>query len=252
MMGEELNACQITEKGIKGDRAYAVIDLETGKVVNAKNPKRWPNIFRHHAHFTTEITELHDAPPIRIELPNGDIVESNDKNIGDTLTESFGRRVMLARPFDSSVRFIGDIPDDIKSLKEFDTFFTHTLPKQTFFDSGMVHVITTSTLEALHKLAPTSRIEARRFRPNLVIETPDVEGFVEDKWIGKTIAIGQEVQLKIVQQTKRCVMTTLEQGDLPKDPSVLRTLAQKNEGYFGVYAEIVTTGNVLIGDSVHI
>src|SRR5699024_3093141 len=97
-----------------------------------------------------------------------------------------------------------------------------------------------------------SRIEARRFRPNLVIETPDVEGFVEDEWIGKTIAIGQEVQLKIVQQTKRCVMTTLEQGDLPKDPNVLRTLAQKNEGYFGVYAEIVATGNVLIGDLVQI
>ena len=114
----------------------------------------------------------------------------------------------------------------------------------------MVHIITTSTIDTLRKLTPDSRIEPRRFRPNLIIDVPDAEGFIEEQWVDKTLAIGDNVRLKIIQPTKRCIMTTLPQGDLPNDPNVLRTLAQQNSGNFGVYAEIVKTGPVKIGDKV--
>ena len=114
----------------------------------------------------------------------------------------------------------------------------------------MVHIITTATIDALGELAPTSRIEARRFRPNLIIDVPDEKGFVEESWIGSTITIGNDVKLKIIKPTSRCVMTTLAQGDLPNDMNVLRTLAQKNKGNFGVYAEVITTGRIRIGDAI--
>jgi uncharacterized protein YcbX len=41
MMGEDLNAVEITERGLVGDRQFAVIDPSTGKVAGAKNPRKW-------------------------------------------------------------------------------------------------------------------------------------------------------------------------------------------------------------------
>ena len=38
MMGEELNSAIITERGLLGDRSYALLDMETEKIVSAKNP----------------------------------------------------------------------------------------------------------------------------------------------------------------------------------------------------------------------
>ncbi len=40
MMGEELNASLVTERGLLGDRAHALVDRETGKVVSAKEPRK--------------------------------------------------------------------------------------------------------------------------------------------------------------------------------------------------------------------
>jgi len=49
MLGEELNSSYVTERGLMGDRAYALIDKETGKVANAKNPRKWEKLFDFHS-----------------------------------------------------------------------------------------------------------------------------------------------------------------------------------------------------------
>lgn len=250
MMGEEMNACDVTEKGLLGDRAYGVIDEETGKLANAKNPRKWPEMFSYRASYT-ELPQLSGPmPPVRITLPNGQSVRSDESDLNSQLTESFQRPVTLASPSSSEVEFEGYIPEGIKELDNPGTVFSKASPEDTFFDIAMVHIITTSTIETLRKLTPDSRIEPRRFRPNLILDVPEAEGFIEEQWVGKIITIGDHVQLKILQPTKRCIMTTLAQGDLPNDPNVLRTLARQNNGNFGVYAEIVNTGAIKIGDAV--
>ncbi|WP_418937048.1 MOSC domain-containing protein [Metabacillus fastidiosus] len=93
-------------------------------------------------------------------------------------------------------------------------------------------------------------MEARRFRPNIIIDVPNGEGFVENDWVRKKLAIGDEVELKIMQNTKRCIMTTLAQGDLPKDTNVLKSIVKHNEGSFGVYASVVKKGEIKIGDQI--
>lgn len=45
MIGEELNAAELTERGLVGDRQFAVLDAATGKVAGAKNPRKWGNFF---------------------------------------------------------------------------------------------------------------------------------------------------------------------------------------------------------------
>jgi uncharacterized protein len=125
------------------------------------------------------------------------------------------------------------------------------LPEGTFFDLASVHILTTATIDRLRELYPQGRFEVRRFRPNIVVRPPASEvGFVENSWVGRMLALGDEVRLNITGPCPRCVMTTLPQGDLPADPGVLRTAARENEANVGVYAEVIQGGTVRRGDPV--
>jgi uncharacterized protein YcbX len=131
-----------------------------------------------------------------------------------------------------------------------DEVFDFNLPPGTFFDCAAVHLVTTATLDRLRALNPASRFEVPRFRPNLVIEAAEGSGgFVENGWVGRTLALG-DVRLRIDEPCPRCVMTTLSQGSLPKDPAVLRTAVQANAGNVGVYASVVGVGRIRRGDGV--
>src|SRR5206468_1675840 len=117
----------------------------------------------------------------------------------------------------------------------------------------VLHLLTTATLDRLHALYPQGRFEARRFRPNMVVATTLGEsGFIEDAWIGKTLAIGDAVRLNITAPCFRCVMTTLAQGDLAKDVGILRTAAHHHKAAVGVYASVLQGGEVRRGDSVRL
>ena len=91
------------------------------------------------------------------------------------------------------------------------------------------------------------------WRPTVGLQTSRAEGgagFIENDWVGRTVAIGDDVRLQITQPCTRCVMTTLSQGDLRKDPGILRTAAQHNDVNVGVYASVDRSGRVRRGDSV--
>jgi len=77
-------------------------------------------------------------------------------------------------------------------------------------------------------------------------------GFEENAWIGHTLSIGDEVRLKIIGPCGRCVMTTLAQGGLPKDPGILRAAVQHNQGHVGVYAAVARGGTIRHGDQVRL
>jgi len=121
----------------------------------------------------------------------------------------------------------------------------------TFFDLAIIHILTTSTIDALRAAYPHGRFEARRFRPNIIIDT-GTQGFAENAWIGHTIQIGDEVRLEVTGPCPRCVMTTLPQSDLPRDIGILKTAVQQNEAHVGVYANVVRNGTIKQGDKVTI
>jgi uncharacterized protein YcbX len=127
----------------------------------------------------------------------------------------------------------------------------------TFFDYGAVHLVTTGTTRRLTELAPATRFDPQRFRPNIVVDTPE-NGFVETDWVGRTLTIG-EAQLAVSMTVPRCVMTTLAQEDLPADRDVLRTITKHNAidgglgGVYpcvGIYADVIRAGAIGVGDSV--
>jgi uncharacterized protein YcbX len=132
-----------------------------------------------------------------------------------------------------------------------DTVTDFEMPAGTFFDIAVVHLLTTATIDHLRALYPRGRFEVRRFRPNIVVSAGGEEaGFAENDWIGRTVAIGGDVRLAVTEPCPRCVMITLGQGDLPKDPGILRTAAQHNAVNVGVYASVVSHGTIRRGDPV--
>src|SRR5262249_38682802 len=74
MVAEELDSTEVIGRGVLGDRAYALIDVETGKVVSAKNPRRWPNLFEFRAALAGPPEDASALPPARITLPDGEAV----------------------------------------------------------------------------------------------------------------------------------------------------------------------------------
>lgn len=265
MMGEELNATHVAEKGVLGDRARAMIASSDGKVASMKNPRKWPNLFDFRAQYLESPTPGMKLPPVRISLPDGAELRSDDVDVDAALSRALGKDVRLQcrEPGQEEVLEttfpnpwtpkLEEYWPDIEGLAYRDEVTDEAMPVGTFFDLATVHLLTTGTLDELRSLNPAARFETRRFRPNFVVQAANGHsGFVENDWIGKTILIGDEVSLEITGPCPRCVMTTLPQGDLPKDTSVLRTAAQHNEVNVGVYASVKRRGLVRRGDVVRL
>jgi uncharacterized protein YcbX len=274
MKGERLERAQLTEAGLVGDRAYALIDADKGKVVSAKSVKLFPDLLACRAAFIAPPQAGREVPPVRIDLPDGTSVTSDSSAADRVLSAYFRRDVKLARaaPDDFTIdQYHPDVEDldpaghrnTIVEQKLGSAFFAEVgLPSPVavgaFFDLFPLSVMTTSTLAQLNELRPESRFDQRRFRMNVIVDTKEA-GFVENDWVGRGLAIGDTVRVNVALPDPRCVMTTLAQDDLPRDNDILRTLTRHNRiqvgsaGQFpcvGVYAVIEAPGTLKTGDRV--
>ncbi len=265
MLGEELEAADLGEGGMVGDRAYAVVDKETGKVASAKHPKLWPDLLACRAAFVEPPSPGEALPPARIDLADGSSVLSDAADVDAVLSRFFGREVELSHAAQNGYTIDQYHPDEEYDPEHRDevteaqlgaAFFNarglpSAVPEGSFFDLFPLSVLTTSSLDRLSELEPQSRFDARRFRMNVIVDTA-APGFVENEWLGRTLAIGDDVQLGVAIPDPRCVMPSLPQEDLPRDPEVLKALARHNRldvggalyPCAGVYAVAQATGPV--------
>jgi uncharacterized protein len=265
MLGEELRTAQVQEYGLLGDRAYALLDRAEGKVATVKNPRKWPTLFACRATFIEPSGSGAQVPPVCMTLPDGSIVTSEQRDCHQVLSKALNREVTLAATERGQVAGVpSSVPaawtaqseeywPDMEGLDYLDTVTEFALPPGTFFDCATVHLLTTATLNRLRDGYPPGRFEVQRFRPNIVVEpVGGAQGFVEDAWIGHTLAIGDEVRIHITGPCGRCVMTTLAQEALPQDREILRTAVQQHQGQVGVYAAVVQGGTMRRGDRVRL
>jgi MOSC domain-containing protein len=262
MLGEELASCEIGERGISGDRAFALVDATDGKVASAKNPRKWAKLFECRAEY------VEGSGAARVTLPDGRTIRTDNFGASEVLSGVLGRAATLqSRAPDSPVLEEFWLEGGPEGRSVTDEAIAGGSPAGSFFDYAVVHLVTTATLERLGALYPEGRFDQRRFRPNFVVAVGEGEsGFVENEWVGKTVAIGNSVRLAVTDPCPRCVMTTLAQEELPADPGILRTAARHNslvggeargpDGAYpasiGVYARVVAGGTVRRGDSVRL
>lgn len=250
MQGEELEACEVTERGLLGDRAYALVDTATGKIASAKNPRKWAKLLNLGAVFSAPPTAAGKLPAVIFTLPTGGTATSEQGDIDQVLSQALGRDATLTTSAPQTP-LLEEYWPDVEGLDHREVVTEENMPPGTFFDFAAVHVLTTATLGRLQELSPAGRFEVQRFRPNILVQPANEDpGFIENTWIGRTLALGDSVRLRVDGPCPRCVMTTQPQGNLLKDVGILKTAAQHNEANVGVYATVTQGGPLHRGDSV--
>ncbi|WP_033221582.1 MOSC domain-containing protein [Kitasatospora phosalacinea] len=242
LLGEELSRARIDGRGLDGDRRYALLDLTDGRIASAKEPRTWRRLLTLRAAST--------AGGVRITGPEGNGLD--DAGISALL----GRPVRLIsrRPDGAVLR--RSVPEQVLAAG-IDAEVEYTVQEfggaaapGSFFDFAPLHLVTTASLAG----AP-----AARYRPNLVIDH-DGPPYAENAWIGRELAIGPELRLRVIAATPRCAVPTLAHGALPADPEALRRPARENRvrplpempplPCLGVYAQVLAPGTVGAGDAV--
>ena len=269
MGGEILAEAKLGGGGLPGDRAWAVRDEVRGGIRGAK---KIPALMGLQARYPSP-PSAGGSSPAEIVLPDGSILSTGDPEVSDRLSKAIGHPVTLwpLLPADALEHYRRGAPshDDLEQelrsifgrapdepLPDLSFFPPGVLefesPPGTYFDAFPLLLISESSLRHITTKALGSRFDARRFRPNfLVSNTQASEPFPEREWCGRRLKIGDAI-VRITIECPRCVMVTHGFEDLPKDPTVMRTLVRENGGNLGVYATIEEPGRVRIDDSIRL
>ena len=210
--GERLEAAPIDVRGLVGDRLWAVVDPD-GKLGSGKSSRR----FRRMDGLQLLRSRYDGEWPV-VTFPDGAEVRADDDRVHELLTAYVGRPVTLRRE-----------------------------DRISHFDEGPLHLVSTATLAAIGE---PRTVDARRLRPNLVLEL-DPGGADEESWSGRRVAVG-EVLLEVLYAMPRCVMLDHEQADLPPAPHLLKTVTERRGGDAGVVADVLEGGTVRVGDEVRL
>jgi hypothetical protein len=264
MLGEDVDAGEVTFTGLSGDRRLAVVSRATGKIASAKFPRLWRDL------LTMAVASADDRAAdgaVRITLPEGKTVWSSDADVDSVLSDLLDEPVTLTATPVPGAALDRAVPEAV--LRDgVDAPVPAELmeiggggPSGTFVDFAPLHLLTTSTLDRIAELSPHGRADLERYRPNVLIATT-AAGFIENDWLERILRVGDEIVLRVIARTPRCAVPTLAHGALPRDPDALRVLARHNrvepldsldpEPCAGVYAEVLRPGRIRTGDPVRL
>jgi uncharacterized protein YcbX len=214
MAGEGLSTAAVGWHGLEGDRRFAFRRIADTSGFPWLSASRLPALVCHRAWF----------PPgesgVRVVTPSGQ----------DLAGESAELRALIAAA-------CGE-PVELMQLKH------------GIFDEAPLSLITVATMRRLGEVSGVS-FDVRRFRPNIVIDTPDGEPFSEDRWVGRDLGCGETVQIGITLRDLRCAMVNLDPDTAQADARLLKTAARLNDACAGVYGVPVRTGTIRPGDELY-
>ncbi|MGE3619165.1 MAG: MOSC domain-containing protein [Acidimicrobiia bacterium] len=270
--GTTIDETHVGDEGITGDRQFGFLDLETGNLCNAKNPRKYGSMLACRAAYVDPPSPGRELPLLEVAFPDGTRARNVGTDLDEAMSGYLGRRVALVSSVPEGakteivwMRSTGIAKESVYADAVEDEHGDHVATYEprgtnTFFDLTPLHLVTTSTIRHLREIDPSAAFDARRYRPTMLIDTV-AEGFVEDGWVGDEVRIGPAAVAGIRMSTPRCVMSTLAHApDVPLDRGTLRTIARANTkdvpGFgrwacAGVYADVARHGPVRVGDPVH-
>jgi len=223
--GEMLDKASISEKGMDGDRRYALVEVSTGIVAHPERDKRWQK-----AVYVRSRTAENGA--VEVQVPDHPWLGVAQAELSVALTGFFEFEVEV-RPYERSVR------EDDKQVFAVDRY-----------DVSPVHLLTTASVDHLRQLHPAGNPDRRRFRPNIYVQAEaDITGFAELNWINRPILMGS-IAGKVIAPTKRCGFAIIAQEGLDNDPEILRNVMRFGGRHMGVYCRPHHGGMVQIGDVI--
>jgi len=236
MLGEQLDKANVGPGGIQGDRRWAVVDAESGVSLSAK---RYADLLRCRA-WTSDSEVI-------ISLPDGREYLADSAEVAYGLSELLGRQV-ITRSADATETIQHEFPTAVTEGEG--EPFLYEPETEAFFDCAPLQLLTSATLVELQRLLPASIVHRARFRPNFLIKTSEI-GFIENDWVNKDLTLGS-LSCQVYDDTQRCIMVALGQGDLPRDTDVIRMILKSNEGRAGVALKTMDSGMVRCGAKVQV
>jgi uncharacterized protein len=266
MLGETLDGCEMGVSGVDGDRTHALVDPSTGKIASAKQPNLWRDLLAFSAKTRAKSGSQTNASII-ISDGGGNQIDLMDPDFDLKVSEWLGRRIKLIDVRPAGIELNRARPDEVMTEGVEATVTQDVLaiasaaPAGGFFDFAPLHLMTSASLDATRAAAPAASIQAERYRPNIVIETPSSEVFAENQWVGRRLRIGDHVSIEVIAPTPRCAVPMLAHGALPRSREAVAVVNKLNRIEFpplgpgtypclGAYATVVATGPVKCGDQV--
>ena len=261
MLGEALDQTVLGEAGVPGDRHWAIRDEQRGGI---RGGKKLPQLMKFGA--------VSGAGAPTITSPDGKTKSASDDDINEWLSAKLEHPVSLwplvpkeqlehyrrgppdDEDFEAELRAVfGRLPHEpIPDLTPFIEVLEYESLPGTYFDAFPLMVMSNQSLETMKKNNPGSEFDIRRFRPNLLIDcVGEDHPFPEQQWVGKQLLIG-EVVLDIAHTCPRCSMVTQPLEELSQDAGIMRALVEQAEGNLGVYARVIQSGTVNVGDSARV
>ncbi len=211
--GERLRRAFVGPAGVLGDRRHAVLDPVAGAALSARRVSALLG-------YAARSGDPDTGGSVVVTTPDGVEMSPGDPTLSLDLTSRLGRRVQMARS-----------PGAVH-------------------DCAPMHIVSEASLAAAGSWVD-GEIDRRRFRANVVVELSGPGPYGESDWPGHRVALGDEVVLGVVSPTERCAVTTYDPDTLERD-TLCSGIARDPENLFGVYAEVVTTGWVAVGDAVRL
>ena len=212
--GQALDMAAVTAAGLAGDRRWAAY-TDDGGIASGKRTRR----FRPVLGLMEWGSSFEDDDVPVLVSPAGARHRVDDLAASEALTAAFGQRLTL-RP-QSTIQH---------------------------HDESALHVLTTSSLAAVERLAGAP-VDERRFRANIIVDTGGAPT-LEDDWQGAELAVGAEVVLQVGTGMPRCVMIDQPQQGVSVDRKALRLLGTHHGTQLGLQARANGPGTLRVGDVV--
>ncbi|MEQ2528454.1 MOSC N-terminal beta barrel domain-containing protein [Bacillaceae bacterium CLA-AA-H227] len=220
--GESVNQTKIMEYGLYGDRSHAFLDdTRQGKFLTIT---QFPEMARYKARFVGE--ELMDKyPKVEIMTPEGKILNWGDEELNKEIENKSDRKISPITYLPSYVP-LGAIEEE------------------------NIQLVTDASLDKLKEIWGKTEVNHRRFRPNLLLTLKEKIPFIEENWFGKRMKIGREVEIQLKRHCERCMIITVDPDNAERDSTLLKTVVKERNNHFGVYASVIKTGEIHVGDEV--
>jgi uncharacterized protein YcbX len=219
MAGETLSVAEVDWQGIEGDRQYAFVRAQNGTRFPWLTAREVPAMVLHRARFTDPAAPKTSA--ITVEAPDGGIRALHDLGLHAHLAEAAHEPVSLIQV------------------------------ARGVYDSMPISLQTSAGHRAL-EIAHGGRVDPRRFRINVTIESE----LLPEQWQGLRLAFGNPSEdgaiVQCADPIQRCVLVTIDPDTGAKDPTILRTVAQRFAACYGLYSAPARPGLIRVGDPVRI
>jgi uncharacterized protein YcbX len=219
MAGTPIESAYLGWHGIAGDRRFAFRRVEDRSNFPWLSASRLPELICYQPFGS----ESGDEPVFtHVRTPSGDEVELRGAALQSEIAERFGSAVELMEL------------------------------KHGIFDDASVSIISVATIAGIGAAAGVD-LDRRRMRANILLETEDVEPFLEDGWLGGTLVFGEGESAPAVSVTARdvrCVMMNIDPDTAEKDARVMKAVVRLNGNNAGVYGTVVRTGAIHVGQTV--